>query len=349
MAERRITSQDVADLAGVSRTTVSFVLNNDTRFSIRPETKVKVHEAAAELGYVPNASARALASNQAKAIGLIMTREPRYISSDVFLPQLIGGLLDSVKLFGISLLIEWVEPGQQLQTYNKLTKAKHIDGMILTTSRYDDTGLKVLEESDIPVVLMSTVPGCQLSSVDIDNAASARKAVEHLLSLGHQQIACITDAPQPYFSASQRLSGFLQGLASAGISFDESLVRYGDFDPESGYKAMQSLLKSKGKTAFSAVFAASDNISFGAMEAAREAGLDIPGDLSFVGHDDIPLARFASPPLTTVRVPAAEIARESCQLLLELLVDMQSPKQNILLETELVVRNSTKEKEGTNH
>jgi len=345
LAERRITSQDVADLAGVSRTTVSFVLNNDTRFSIRPETKLKVHEAAAKLGYVPNASARALASNQAKAIGLIMTRDTRYISSDVFLPQLIGGLLDSVKLFGISLLIEWVEPGQQLQTYHKLTGAKHIDGMILTISRYDDTGLKVLENADIPVVLMGTVPHCKLHSVDIDNAASARKAVDHLLKLGHQQIACITDAPLPYSSATQRLNGYQQALQSAGIGFDETLVRYGDFDAESGYKAMQSLLKKK--TEFSAVFAASDNISFGAMEAAREAGLDIPGDVSFVGHDDIPLARFAHPPLTTIRVPAAEIARQSCQLLLELLIDNHSPKRNILLETELIIRNSTKEKEGT--
>ena len=245
MAERRITSQDVADLAGVSRTTVSFVLNNDTRFSIRPETKLKVHEAAAKLGYVPNASARALASNQAKAIGLIMTRDTRYISSDVFLPQLIGGLLDSVKLFGISLLIEWVEPGQQLQTYHKLTGAKHIDGMILTISRYDDTGLKVLENADIPVVLMGTVPNSQLHSVDFDNAASARKAVDHLLKLGHQQIACITDAPLPYSSAAQRLNGYQQALQSAGIGFDETLVRYGDFDAESGYKAMQSLLEKK--------------------------------------------------------------------------------------------------------
>ena len=347
MAERRITSQDVADLAGVSRTTVSFVLNNDTRFSIRPETQQKVREAASKLAYVPNASARALASNQAKAIGLIMTRDTRYISSDIFLPQLIGGLLDSVKLFGISLLIEWVEPGQQLQTYHKLIRAKHIDGMILTISRYDDTGLKVLEESDIPVVLMGTVPQCKLYSVDVDNAASARKAVEHLLQLGHQQIACITDAPLPYSSAAQRLSGYQQALQSAGICFDESLVRYGDFDAESGYKAMQSLLEHKLE--FSAVFAASDNISFGAMAAAREAGLEIPGDLSIVGHDDIPLARFAHPPLTTIRMPAAEIARQSCQLLLELLIDNQTPKRNILLETELVIRNSTKEKEGTHY
>ncbi|MEA4812595.1 MAG: LacI family DNA-binding transcriptional regulator [Anaerolineaceae bacterium] len=339
MAEKRVTSQDVADLAGVSRTTVSFVLNNDSRFSIRPETQEKVREAALSLGYVPNASARALASNQAKAVGLVMTRDIQYIGSDLFLPQIIGGLLDSFKLYGLSLLIEWVEPGQQLETYHKLTRAKHIDGMILTVSRDDDSGLKVLEDSDVPAVLMGTVPGCKLHSVDIDNVLSARKAVEHLLSLGHRRIACITDARLPYSSASQRLEGYKQALQAAGIEPDDCLIRYGDFDSESGYMAMASLLIKK--LDFTATFAGSDNVAFGAMEAAREAGLSIPRDMAFVGHDDIPLARFAQPPLTTIHVPADEIARKSCQMLLQLMNDEAPEHNHILIETELVSRSST--------
>ena len=329
----------MADLAGVSRATVSFVLNNDKRFSIRPQTISKVMEAAAKLGYVPNASAQALASNQAKAIGLIMTRDTRYIESDVFLPQVIGGLLDSVKIYGFKLLIEWVEPGQQLQSYNKLIGAKHIDGMILTISRYDDTGLRALEDSKIPVVLMGTVPESGLYSVDFDNVASSKKAVSYLIQRGHSKIACITDAGIPYSSASQRLIGYKEALDEAGISVDETLIRYGDFEAESGYQAMRSLLDSKAK--FTAVFAASDNICLGAMTAARENGLDIPRDMAFVGHDDIPLARFAYPPLTTVRVPAADIARISCQLLLDL-VDGNSPQQmHVTVDTDLIVRGST--------
>ena len=329
----------MADLAGVSRATVSFVLNNDKRFSIRPQTISKVMEAAAKLGYVPNASAQALASNQAKAIGLIMTRDTRYIESDVFLPQVIGGLLDSVKIYGFKLLIEWVEPGQQLQSYNKLIGAKHIDGMILTISRYDDTGLRALEDSKIPVVLMGTVPESGLYFVDFDNVASSKKAVGYLIQRGHSKIACITDAGIPYSSASQRLIGYKEALDEAGISVDETLIRYGDFEAESGYQAMRSLLDSKAK--FTAVFAASDNICLGAMTAARENGLDIPRDMAFVGHDDIPLARFAYPPLTTVRVPAADIARISCQLLLDL-VDGNSPQQmHVTVDTDLIVRGST--------
>ena len=142
--DKRITSQDVADLAGVSRTTVSFVLNDVQRFSISAETRERVKQAAQELGYVPNASAQRLASNQAKAIGLIMTRDPSYIVSDTFLPQILGGLLDVVKSYQLSLMTEWVEPGQQMRTYLELTRSKHIDGMILMTPRYDDPGLQAI-------------------------------------------------------------------------------------------------------------------------------------------------------------------------------------------------------------
>jgi len=171
---KRVTSFDVAELAGVSRSTVSFVFSEDKQSRIRPETRQKVREAAEKLGYYPNASARALASNQSNTIGLIMTRSPRYIASDNFLPQIIGGLLDIVKQEQLGLLIEWVEPGQQIQTYLQLTRAKHIDGMIILTPRFDDPGLTALEQIDIPCVLMGQIPGCNLPYVDIDNRSPQR-------------------------------------------------------------------------------------------------------------------------------------------------------------------------------
>ena len=133
MAKKRVTSQDVADLAGVSRTTVSFVINDVKQYNISQETRKKVQEAIKELGYVPNASARALATRSAKAIGLIMNRSPQYILSDTFLPQIVGGLLSIVNQHQLSLLVEWVDAEQQVETYRKLIKAKHIDGMILLT------------------------------------------------------------------------------------------------------------------------------------------------------------------------------------------------------------------------
>ncbi|MGB4594712.1 MAG: LacI family DNA-binding transcriptional regulator [Anaerolineaceae bacterium] len=339
--QKRITSQDVADLAGVSRTTVSFVLNEDHRFAIRPETREKVFQAAKSLSYVPNASARALALNQSRAIGLILTRDPHYIAADTFLPQILSGLLDASKQYLFGLLVEWVEPGQQIATYHALTKARHIDGLILMTPRYDDPGLKALEESDIPSVMMGQVPGSNLYSVDIDNVAAAQMAVKHLISLGHRQIACIVNAPAPYSSATQRLEGYKSALEQAGVTYDEKLVRFADFDARSGFQQMESLLKSNQK--FTAVFVASDNVAMGAMSAIREAGLSIPKDISLVGFDDVPLAAYAVPGLTTICVPAREIAQLSCHLLVRLIRGDIPESRTLTLETQLIARGSTRE------
>ena len=337
---RRVTSQDVADLAGVSRTTVSFVLNNVHRFSIRPETVEKVRSAAQQLGYYPNASAKALASNQTKNIGLILTRSPEYIASDAFLPQILSGTLDVVKQHSLSLLVEWVEPGQQLETYLELTRAHHIDGMILMTPRTDDTGIKALEEADIPVVVMGYIPDSTLHSVDVDNLGAAKGAVEHLINLGHRQIACITNAALPYTSAVQRLNGYRLALETAGIAYDSELVREGDFETVSGYKQMKTLLDSGKK--FSAIFVASDAVALGAYNAIREAGLTIPDDISIIGFDDLPLSTFISPALTTVRMPAREIAQDSCYLLMRLMKHEFPESRMISLPTTLIIRESTR-------
>ena len=338
---RRVTSQDVADLAGVSRTTVSFVLNNVHRFSIRPETAEKVRLAAQQLGYYPNASAKALASNQTKNIGLIISRAPQYVASDPFLPQILSGLLDALKQNSQGLLLEWVEPGQQLQTYLELTRAHHIDGMILMTPRLDDPGLRALEEADIPVVVMGYIPGSSLHSVDVDNLTSAEAAVNHLIGLGHRCIACITNAPLPYSSAIQRLDGYKSALQKAGIEFKPELVREADFDIKSGHQQMKSLLQSDQE--FTAVFVASDNVALGAYSALSEAGLSIPDDISIVGFDDIPMASFVTPTLTTVAVSGQEIAIESYNLLTRLMRGDLPESRSVTLPTHLIPRESSRE------
>ena len=338
---KRITSQDVADLAGVSRTTVSFVLNNEKRFTIRPETADKVRSAAKQLGYYPNASARALASNQTKNIGLIISRAPQYIATDPFLPQILGGLLDVLGQNSQGLLLEWVEPGQQLESYLELTRAHHIDGMILMTPRLDDPGMKALEETDIPVVLMGYIPGSTLHWVDVDNFAAAEIAVNHLIGLGHTKIACITNAALPYTSASQRLDGYKAALQKAGIAFDPRLVREADFDAQSGYSQMCSLLESNQD--FSAAFVASDIVALGAYSAIQEAGLSIPEDISVVGFDDIPLASYIRPTLTSVALSGHDIAVESYKLLTQLMREEVPESLSVTLPTRLIARESSRE------
>lgn len=338
---KRITSQDVADLAGVSRTTVSFVLNNEKRFVIRPETADKVRAAAKQLGYYPNASARALASNRTKNIGLIISRAPQYIATDPFLPQILGGLLDVLQENSQGLLLEWVEPGQQLESYLELTRAHHIDGMILMTPRLDDPGLKALEETEIPVVLMGYIPDSTLHSVDVDNLKASEKAMNHLIGLGHTKIACITNAALYYTSASQRLDGYKSALQKAGIAYDPQLVREADFDAQSGYTQMRSLLESK--LDFSAVFVASDNVALGAYSALREAGLSIPEDISVVGFDDIPLASYIRPTLTSVALSGHDIAVESYKLLTCLMRDEVPESLSVTIPTRLIPRESSRE------
>jgi len=337
VVKKRVTSQDVADLAEVSRTTVSLVLNNVEGVSIPAATREKVYKAVRELGYVPNASARALASQRAQAIGLVMTRSPEHIASDAFLPMIIAGLLEEIKEEKFRLLIEIVEQ-QYENAYVDLAKAKHIDGMIILTPSTTDKGIKQLRRMGIPTVLFGQVPECDLPYVQINNRKAAKKATEHLINLGHTEIVFISNAPPSYSSAQERLSGYKDALGEAGIPIKDDLIEFGDFSPGSGFFIMQKILRQK--TPFTAAFIASDNVALGAKSALSQAGLIIPQDVSVVGFDDLPWAAYASPPLTTVRLPVRELATKASQLLLDIIKANPIEEKNIILDTELIVRQS---------
>jgi len=338
MVKKRITSQDVAELAGVSRTTVSFVLNDVNGFNISPKTRQKVREAAEQLGYIPNAAAQALAGHRTKAIGLVMTRSPHHIASDAFLPRIIAGLIDVVKDHKLRLLIEYVEVEHQDRAYLELARAKRIDGMILLTPRINDAGLRKLEQVDIPTVIMGELTGTNLYSVDIDNRLAAQKSVKYLLELGHRQIACITNAPLSYSAAADRALGYKDALNFAGITPNDELIRYADFDPKSGYDQMKLLLAGKHK--FTAVFVASDNVALGACAALREEAMRIPEDVSVIGFDDNPWAEYFDPPLTTIRLDAQELAQKACFVLTDLLEGKEVLQKRQILDTKLIIRKS---------
>ena len=338
---KRVTSKDVAEKVGVSRTTVSLVLNDVKGIQISPETRQKVLDTAAELKYVPNAAAQALASSRTKAIGLVLTRTQHHIATDAFLPSIISGLLTTAKKQNIRILIDWVEMDHQESAYFELAHTRRIDGMILSTPRLNDTGLKALENLEIPTVMLGSLAESNLHYVDVDNVSAAEKAVTYLTGLGHRDIACITNAPPEYTSAPERIEGYKNVLSRHDIPINEALIRYADFDPESGYECMKSILQSGEK--FSAVFVASDNVAIGAKSALRDAQLHIPDDISIVGFDDIPWAKYSDPPLTTVQLPAESIAQSACTLLLNLINDGDMNKQHqIILDTELIIRKSCK-------
>ena len=338
MCAKRITSRDVADLAGVSRTTVSLVLNNVKGVQISDETRERVLDAAQQLGYVPNAAAQALAGKRAQIIGLILTRNPHHISSDAFLNQILDGLITAAHKHSIRLLIDIVEEKHQKKAYLELVRAKRIDGLILSGPRFDDEALFSLQQDRFPTVLMGQLPGTDFYSVDIDNLSAAKQAVAHLVKLGHTRIACITNAAPTYTAAADRLNGYRQVLEESGLPIDDSLIRYGDFDPESGYEQMRDLLTTSDKP--SAVFVTSDVVAIGAKAAVFEEGLAIPGDIALVGFDDVPLARYLNPPLTTVRLPASELATRASQMLIQLIKGETPAEKQVLLDSQLIVRQS---------
>ncbi|MFC2042840.1 LacI family DNA-binding transcriptional regulator [Chloroflexota bacterium] len=338
MSKKPATSQDVAKLAGVSRTTVSFVLNDVKSIQISGDTRQKVLKAAEELKYVPNAAAQALASQRAKIIGLILTRSPHHIATDAFITQIVNGLLGVIHQHDMRLLFDIIEPEHQRKAYLHMARAKRIDGILLSGPRSDDDALKILGEEGFPTVLIGQLPGTGFCSVDVDNRAAAKNAVTHLVNLGHDRIACITNAQPSYTAAADRLAGYKNALDEAGLYFDESLVRYGDFDVESGYTQMYNLLE--GGMSFTSAFVASDTVALGAKAAIRDHGLNIPRDIALVGFDDLPFSQYAEPPLTTVHLPVVELAQQGCNMLIQILQNNHPPNQQTILGTKLVIRKS---------
>ncbi len=340
MSPKRVTSHDVAKAAGVSRTTVSFVLNNVEGVQISEDTRQRVMQTAVDLGYIPDAAAQTLASGRSQSIGLILNRSPYHIATDAYITQIIDVLVDETRARGMRLLLETVEDTHPVETYLHLVGSKRIDGIILSGPRFDDQALTALLEDDFPMVLMGSMPDQRFCYVDVDNKAAAKLATDHLVQQQrYQKIACITNADLSFTAACDRLGGYRQSLEENGLPFVEDLVRHGDFTPESGYEQMKSLLLGEIKP--DAVFIASDVVALGSMAAIRDHGLRIPEDISVVGFDDVPFARYFDPPLTTVHLPARAMAHLACSMVMEMISGHRLAERQILLKSELVVRNSS--------
>lgn len=341
MTQKRVTMRQIALAAGVSRTTVSFVLNNVPGIAISPETRQRILDAARTLNYVPDAAAQSLVSRRAGAIALVLRRSPHQVVSDAFLAPVVQGIAAAVRGRGYHVLIEPVAPEDEAVDYSDLFRSRRADGILVSGPRLDDSQLDQVYNSDIPLVLMGQLPGSSIPFVDVDNVRGARVAVQHLISLGHQQIACITNAPLAYTASQDRLTGYQQALEAAGIPYDKSLIRTGDFTDESGESAMRDILEHCSPLP-TAVFVASDVVALGVLAAAQKAGLRIPTDLALVGFDDIPLAQYVDPPLSTVRLPAYGLGWGAGDMLARLIEEPDEVQQTqILLDTELVVRQSS--------
>ncbi len=338
MAKRRPTSKDVAELAEVSRTTVSFVLNNVPGMRISQKTRQRVQKAALRLNYHPDATARRMVSGRTHIIGFVLRQSADQTFADFFLPQVLNGLLRGAAAQDYHILFEPIAPNDKSSAYTRLLGEHHVDGIVLSGPRTDDLELQRLYAEGAPVVLMGQLPQCRIPFVDVDNIGGAELATRHLLNLGHRRVGLITNAPLDYTASTDRMKGYRRALGKAGIRFDPALVQYGNFTPQSGLRAMKTLLDLKPRP--TAVFVASDTVAFGALHAIRRRGLHIPQELAVVGFDDVPMAQFADPPLTTLRLPAFKLGEQAAKVLLNLITKEHANHPHILLETELVVRES---------
>ena len=337
MARRQARSQDVARLAGVSRTTVSFVLNNVPGVKITKQTRQRVLEAARELNYYPTAAARTLASGKTQRIGLVLGEGQKRLSADAFLPTFLQGVTASVHRRGYLLVLQMAEDVPSHEAYMRLIREQQVDGLILSGPRSDDPLLPELAGDQFPLILHGRLAGCKLPCVDVDNKASAYMAVTHLIGLGHRRIGFVSNAPLSYAGAQDRYAGYRQALTEHDIPLEESLVRTAAFLPETAKAAVEEQLGLPEQP--TAIFAASDVVAIGVMSALQAAGLSIPDDVAVVGFDDIFLAAHTQPALTTIRVPAYGLGWTAAEVLISL-IEGDEEGSAVTLETELVIRDS---------
>ncbi len=335
---RRVTSNDIAKAAGVSRTTVSFVLNEKRGTNIPAETKARVLQAAKALGYVPNSAARMLVSGRSWTLGLVLAHGD-LLSVDAFAPPLMFGIGRVCNRRGYRLLVEAVEAGARRTAYLDLAKSKSIDALIVLNANSEDDGLIRLIESQFPVVIFGSIGHPNANSIRPNTDRSAERATRHLIDLGHRRIAHITYAPVRYIGARERLRAFRRALEKAQIEPEESLIAYGDFNLESGYRAMRQVLQ-RGRHP-TALFAGNDTIAVGALAALREARLSVPGDVAVVGFDGLPIAAYSNPPLTTVDTEPIKQGEQAALAAIELLEGRSVGIRNCKLSPTLIVRESS--------
>jgi transcriptional regulator, LacI family len=328
------TIRDVANSAGVSTSTVSHVINRTRHVSA--ETRERVLNAIQALHYQPNRLARSLRNRQTTTFGVLLPN-----SANSFFAEVLLGIESACFDSGYSVILGNANDNAQREMfYLDVLLSKQVDGILLISTGAYREALDALMRRDTPVVLVDRSPGTlEIDTVFTDNRGGGLMATDYLLRLGHRRIGCIT-GPSPLAPSAERLTGYRLALQAAGISVDEALIVPGEFQHEGGYQACQRLLALAEPP--TAIFACNDMMAVGALCALHEAGLRVPEEVSVVGFDDIPLASYTVPRLTTVAQPAQEIGRVAVEKLIERLQNRDAPANHVRLPVHLVERDTCK-------
>ena len=331
------TLDEVARVAGVSRATVSRVVNGSPKVSA--DVRRTVEKAIDRLGYVPNRAARSLVTRRSDSIALVITEPASRLFSDPFFPRLVRGVSAALSVRDLQLVLLMPDDEVDEQRTVRYLTAGHVDGVILVSLHGDDPLPDQLANRRIPSVVLGRPPrGVDVDYVDADNRDGARRATSHLVASGRRQVATIS-GPHDMVAGIDRLAGYRDALTDAGIAIDDGLIAEGDFTQAGGEAAMERLLRDRPD--LDAVFCASDLMAVAALGVLQAAGRHVPGDVAVVGYDDSPIATTTRPTLSSVRQPIEEMGREMVHLLAESIEQTGRVPRRIVLTTELIARASS--------
>jgi len=326
------TIRDVAERAGVSVTTVSHVIN-DTRF-VSEELRGRVLRAIEELNYQPSGVARSLRRKRTHTIGMIIPD-----NTNPFFAEVARGIEDASFELGYNVILCNSDGDLEKEMdYLGLLIEKRVDGLVFVSAGSNQATIEMLSTQEVPVVIVDRdISELAMDSVLTDNRRGGYQATHYLLTLGHRRIACIT-GPSQLTPSAERVTGYRNALEEAGVAVDDLLILAGDFQSQSGHEAMRSLLTLSSPP--TAVFVCNDLMAIGALCAAHEAGLRVPQQLSIVGFDDIALASFTTPRLTTVAQPKYEMGLLAAEMLAERIKHKDLSPRRRFLDVELIIRDS---------
>ena len=332
---QQVSIKDIARAANVSHPTVSRALSHSPL--VRGETAERIRLIAASLGYRPSAIARSLASNKTNTIGVVVTS-----IADPFIADVVSGIEETANDHGYSVFLanSNANPDREVKVVHSFHE-RRVDGIIVTASRVGALYVPLLSGLKVPTVLINNqhpdAPDEFIYSVMIDNLKASTQVMKYLIGLGHRRIAYIGDQAG-FQSDTERLAGYRQGLAFAGYPLLPELVVHGDGKPEGGRQAMEKLLSLP--TPPTAVFCYNDMSALGALRALYGHGIKVPDDISLVGFDDLAIASYTSPLLTTVGQPKQQMGRMAMDTMLKLISGVGT-KANIKVDGELIIREST--------
>ena len=332
---QQVSIKDIARAANVSHPTVSRALSHSPL--VKGETAERIRQIAASLGYRPSAIARSLASKKTKTIGVVVTS-----IADPFIADVVSGIEETANDHGYSVFLanSNANPDREVKVVHSFHE-RRVDGIIVTASRVGALYVPLLSGLKVPIVLINNQhpdePDEFIYSVMIDNIKASTEVMKHLIGLGHRRIAYIGDQAG-FQSDTERFAGYRQSLAFAGYPFIPELVVHGDGKPEGGRQAMEKLLALPLPP--TAIFCYNDMSALGALRALYGHGIKVPDDISLVGFDDLAIASYTSPLLTTVGQPKQQMGRMAMETMLKLISGVDT-KANIKVEGELIIREST--------